>query len=103
MKLIIATHETHNHTKREPQIYIRDEQGNNVARLDVAGRDYRKDPMEYARLFVAAPELLAELEEVVSGWKAIEEGHVRGRKLTDWEKERLAFARAAIRVARGET
>ena len=49
-----------------------------------------------ARLIAAAPDMLEELELIVAGWTNIEQGKVRGRKLTEWETERLQFARAAI-------
>lgn len=54
------------------------------------------------RLICAAPDLLAELAEIVDGWTTIERNQVRGRRLTAWEQERLQFARKALAKARGE-
>lgn len=52
-----------------------------------------------AQLIAAAPDLLADLELIVKGWEEIAKDL---RPLTDWEQERLKFARAAIAQAKGE-
>lgn len=54
MMFQVKTYETRNATKRDPQVYIQDEQGYNVARLDVAGRAPGSDPLANAALIVAA-------------------------------------------------
>jgi hypothetical protein len=57
---------------------------------------------EIERLKVVNAELLAELNLIVKGWEEIELGHVRGRALTLWEAERLAYARAALSTSEDE-
>ncbi len=55
-----------------------------------------------ARLIAQAPDLLADLQEIVAGWELIEKGGIRFRSLTAWEAERLNMARAAIARATGQ-
>lgn len=45
-------------------------------------------------------DLLAELRLIVEGWDAIESNKIR--TLSDWEKERREFARAALDTASGD-
>ncbi len=52
-----------------------------------------------ARLIAAAPELLAELEGIVTGWNSVEK-HVR--PLTPWELERRKFIKEIICKATGK-
>jgi hypothetical protein len=61
------------------------------------GGPFRK--VEDAILAAAAPDLLEELILIVEGWDAIESNKIR--TLSDWEKERREFTRAAIAAAQG--
>lgn len=65
--------------------------------------DQETDRERLARLYRQRGDLLAELQTIIAGWEMIERGRVRGRTLTDWEKERLSFARAVIRKATDES
>jgi len=54
-----------------------------------------------ANLIAAAPDLLKEMEAIAAGWREIKAGRVPGRKLSDWEEERLEFALQTIAKAEG--
>lgn len=70
MKLKVTTYETRSPTSRGPQVYLHDENALNVARLDVAGRDYRHDAVRTAEKIALAvnshDDLLRELETAIA-------------------------------------
>lgn len=61
----------------------------------------RPQDLANMRLIAAAPELLGELTALVNGLTEIEQKRVPGRRLTDWEEERLKYAREVIAKAEG--
>jgi len=64
------------------------------------GKDAYRDARANARLWASAPDLLDELRLIVEGWDAIESNKIR--RLSDWEKERREYARAALAAATDE-
>ena len=52
-----------------------------------------------SRLIAASPEMLAELEEIIKGWRIVES---QLRRLTPWEAERLDAAERVVAIAKAE-